>query len=147
MAAAVGQPAKASAGDQASGPVRLGPPTGGYYNPVAPALERTGDQELLGRLDRRAGTGAEVLAQAETFDRKHSGGNPTAADVLGNLEARAARTGRSPRVFKKAPSTQTARLLTVLVEFDPNANDDFSGFERPAAVGSEECVTEPRGRC
>jgi immune inhibitor A len=65
--------------------------------------------------------------------------------VLGNLEARAARTGRSPRAFKKAPSTQTARLLTVLVEFDPDANDDFSGFERPAAVGAEECVTEPPG--
>jgi len=33
----------------------------------------------------------------------------------------------------------------VLVEFNPNANDDFSGFERPAAIGSEECVTEPPG--
>jgi immune inhibitor A len=150
MAAAVGQPAPASAGDQASGPVRLGPSTGSYYNPVAPALQRTGDQEALGRLDRRTGTAtvapsAKVLAQAEAFDRKHAGGNPSAANVLGNLEARAAKTGRSPRAFKKAPSTQTARLLTVLVEFDPNANDDFSGFERPAAIGAEECVTEPPG--
>jgi immune inhibitor A len=33
----------------------------------------------------------------------------------------------------------------VLVEFDPNANDDFSSFERLAAVGAEECVTEPPG--
>ena len=33
----------------------------------------------------------------------------------------------------------------MLVEFNPNANDDFSGFERPAAIGSEECVTEPPG--
>jgi len=57
----------------------------------------------------------------------------------------AAKTGKSPRAFKHAPSTQTAKLLTVLVEFNPNANDDFSGFERPAFVGAEDCVTEPPG--
>jgi hypothetical protein len=77
MAAATGS-ATASAGDRASGAVRLAPSTGGYYNPVA-------------------------------------------------------------------PSTQTARLLTVLVEFNPNANDDVSGFERAAAIGSAECVTERPG--
>jgi immune inhibitor A len=151
MAAAVGRPAPASAGDPASGPVRLGPSTGSYYNPVAPRLERTGkEREALGRLDRGAGTAslapsAKVLAQADAFDRKHSAGFPPAAEQLGALEARAAKTGKSPRAFKKAPSTQTARLLTVLVEFDPNAADDFSGFERPAFVGAEECVTEPAG--
>jgi hypothetical protein len=63
MAAATGS-ATASAGDRASGAVRLAPSTGGYYNPVA-------------------------------------------------------------------PSTQTARLLTVLVEFNPNANDDVSGCRAP----------------
>ncbi|HSR28434.1 MAG TPA: protease, partial [Actinomycetes bacterium] len=141
MAAAVGQPAPASAGDPASGPVRVGPSTGSYYNPVAPRLERTGDErEQLGRLDRAAGKAslapsAKVMAQANTFDRKHSAGNPPAAEVLGALEARSAKTGKSPRFYKQAPSTQTARLLTVLVEFDPNAGDDFSGFERPAFVG------------
>ena len=57
----------------------------------------------------------------------------------------AAKTGKSPRAFKHAPSTQTAKLLTVLAEFNPNANDDFSGFERPAFVGAEDCVTEPPG--
>jgi hypothetical protein len=50
-------------------------------NPVAPALERTGDQEALGRLDRGTGTAtvspsAKVLAQAEAFDQKHSGRQP-----------------------------------------------------------------------
>ena len=151
MAAAVGQPAPASAADPASGPVRVGPSTGSYYNPVAPQLERTGDErEQVGRLDRTAGKAslapsAKVLAQADAFDRKHSAGNPPAAEVLGALEARSAKTGKSPRFYKQAPSTQTARLLTVLVEFDPNANDDFSGFERPAFVGAEECVTEPPG--
>jgi immune inhibitor A len=148
MAAAVSQPAPASAGDP--GPVRLGPSTGSYYNPVAPRLQAGDQQERLGKLARGAGAAklapsAKVLAQADAFDRKHSAGNPAAAEVLGSLEAKAAKTGKSPRAFKNAPSTQTARLLTVLVEFNPNANDDFSGFERPATVGAEDCVTEPAG--
>jgi immune inhibitor A len=139
--AAVSQSPSASAGDPASGGARLGS-SRTYYNPVAPQLERIGNQqERLGKLDRTANRSKltpspKVVAQAETFDRKHSGGNPPAAEVLGSLEAKAAKTGKSPRAFKKAPSTQTARLLTVLVKFNPNANDDFSGFERPAAVGS-----------
>jgi len=148
--AAISQSPPASAGDPASGGARLGSSTA-YYNPVAPRLERIADQqERLGKLDRGANRAklapsAKMIAQAEAFDRKHSGGNPPAAEVLGSLEARAAKTGKSPRAFKKAPTTQTAKLLTVLAEFNPNANDDFSGFERPTFVGSEECVTEPPG--
>jgi immune inhibitor A len=109
MAAAVGQPDPAGAGDPASGPVRLGPSTGSSYNPVAPQLERTGNErEQLGRLDRAAGKAglapsAKVLVQATIFDRKHSAGNPTAAEQLGALEARSARTGKSPRFYKQAP--------------------------------------------
>ena len=37
---------------------------------------------------------------------------------------------------------QRAKLLTLLVEFNPNANDDFSGFERPDPATGE-CFTEP----
>jgi len=84
-----------------------------------------------------------VLAQVGTFDRKNVEGFPPAAKQLGVLEAKAAKTGKSPRAFKKAPTTQTARLPTVLAEFNPNANDDFSGFERPAAVGSEDVNLTP----
>ena len=40
---------------------------------------------------------------------------------------------------------QGARLLAVLVEFNPNANDNFSGWERPDPETSE-CVTEPAKR-
>jgi immune inhibitor A len=47
---------------------------------------------------------AKVLAQAATFDRKHSAGNPTAAEQLGALEARSAKTGKSPRFYKQAPA-------------------------------------------
>ena len=105
MAAAVGQPAPASAADPASGPVRVGPSTGSYYNPVAPQLERTGDErEQLGRLDRAAGKAslapsAKVLAQADAFDRKHSAGNPPAAEVRGR-----SRPGR-PRPARARGST------------------------------------------
>jgi hypothetical protein len=38
MAAATGS-ATASAGDRASGAVRLAPSTGGYYNPAAPSTQ------------------------------------------------------------------------------------------------------------
>jgi len=41
--AAISRPGQASAGDHASGPVRLSPSTGSYYNPVAPNLERLGN--------------------------------------------------------------------------------------------------------
>jgi immune inhibitor A len=149
--AAVSRPFRADAGDRASGPVRLAPSTGGYYNPVAPSAELLNHQrEQLGRLDQARARStltpsAKVMAEANAFDRKQAAGFPPAARQLGRLEAMAARTGKSPRAFKHAPSTQTARLLTVLVEFNPNANDDFSGFQRPAAIGSAECVTEPAG--
>jgi immune inhibitor A len=135
LAAAVGQTARASGGGQGSGPVRLAPSTGSYYNPVAPQLELAGGQERLGTLGQGAkatlAPSAKVIAQANAFDRKHAEGFPPAAKQLGMLEAKAAKSGKSPRAFKYAPSTQTARLLTVLVEFNPNANDDFSGLRAP----------------
>ena len=43
------------------------------------------------------------------------------------------------------PAVQHARLLVIPVEFNPNANDDFSGFERPDADDPTGCVTEPPG--
>ena len=48
--AAVSRSTPAAAGDPASGPSRLGPQSGGYYNPVAPRLERGSQQERLGKL-------------------------------------------------------------------------------------------------
>ena len=54
--------------------------------------------------------------------------------------ARAARGDRQPhgpqpalrsRGRSGAAAVQQARLLTLLAEFNPNANDDFSGWERP----------------
>jgi immune inhibitor A len=80
--------------------------------------------------------------------RKHNQGFPRAAAGLAKAEAKAVATGENPRKFKKAPATQEARLLTVLVEFNPEAEDDFSGFNRIIDINStpgEDCVVEPAG--
>ena len=56
-------------------------------------------------------------------------------------EQKSVKSGQNPRQIKQAKATQTAKLLTVLVEFNPNANDDFSGVQVPATVfGDRTCV-------
>jgi immune inhibitor A len=86
---------------------------------------------------------------AKKIDQKYSSGNPVTGRILAQREAQAMKTGRNPAdfIFKKAGQTQTAKLLTLLVEFDENAKDDFSGFSRPRTIGSaaNDCVTEPPG--
>ncbi|MFJ6196551.1 immune inhibitor A domain-containing protein [Micromonospora sp. NPDC092111] len=72
--------------------------------------------------------------EARAYDRKFAGGNPLAARELARNEAKAIRTGLSPRKFKKAKSTQTAKLLTLLVEFNDQANDDFTNVMVPQTV-------------
>jgi immune inhibitor A len=103
---------------------------GAYINPVAPAFEQTEDQKI--RL-RRHGV-PTALDRAWDYERKHAGGNPLAARMLAAAERRALRTGRNPSRFKQAPETQTAKLLTILVEFDPSVTDDFSGTMVPRTV-------------
>jgi immune inhibitor A len=109
-----------------------------YFNQVAPADSRdTGDVNL---------TRADDLAKQASVAAKHATGFPPAAKTLARREALADKTGRSPRQIARSEGVaevQHARLLVVPVEFNPNANDDFSGFERfDAAQG---CVTEPPG--
>ncbi|MYS83356.1 M6 family metalloprotease domain-containing protein [Streptomyces sp. SID5474] len=82
--------------------------------------------------------------RARQFDRKFAEGNPAPARRLARAEAIAARTGKSPRAQTEA-ARQDARLLTVLVEFDDRADDDFSGFSRPTSIADPTCVTEPPG--
>ncbi|MFF5207374.1 hypothetical protein [Streptosporangium sp. NPDC000396] len=91
-----------------------------------------------------------MTSESGKIDQKFSVGNPAAARVLAAREAEAIRTGLNPAdfLFKKAKTVRTAKLLTLLVEFNDKADDDFSGFRRPASVDSEdpaECVTEPPG--
>ncbi|MET1131957.1 MAG: immune inhibitor A domain-containing protein [Aeromicrobium sp.] len=123
----------------------------GYINYVAPRAEAafTPDQALKVNGKRVSQKSADkqqqALIKAKQVDRKHSQGNPVAARQLARVEAESLRTGRSPkqvrdRRFKKAKSTQQAKLLTILVEFNEQANDDFSGSYVPDGFGSDTCV-------
>ncbi|MFD6447296.1 immune inhibitor A domain-containing protein [Promicromonospora sp. NPDC060204] len=91
------------------------------------------------------GVDASVQAASDEIDKKFAGGNPTAARKLAELENEAVVTGSSPRHikhsrYKRAPQTQEAKLLTILVEFDENANDDFTDQMVPTYWGSSECM-------
>jgi len=82
------------------------------------------------------------------IDRKFSGGNPLAAKALAERERQAVATGRNPSdfLYKRAKTTKTAKLLTLLVEFNDQANDDFSGWSHPKTIYDvDDCVTEPPG--
>ena len=67
-------------------------------------------------------------------DRKFSQGNPVTASQLAKNEAKAVRTGKSPSDFKGTPNQQEAKLLTILVEFNDEANDDFGDTMVPSTV-------------
>ena len=56
--------------------------------------------------------------------------------MLAKQEQQAAKTGKNPSEFryKNAKQTQVAKLLTILVEFNPNANDDFTNTMVAGAV-------------
>jgi immune inhibitor A len=109
-----------------------------WMNTVAPKFTQHHDDKVLAS---KAGVKKSALDEAWDYEKTYTGGNPKAARQLASLEQKAAKTGKNPRQIKQAKATQTARLLTILVEFDPNAHDDFSGVEVPASVfGSRECV-------
>ncbi|MGC0419036.1 immune inhibitor A domain-containing protein [Embleya sp. AB8] len=87
----------------------------------------------------------------EEIGNKNHEGNPRAASQLRRLEAESRRTGKSPEQLKAEGSgkavgaKQEAKLLTILVEFNDQANDDFSGFNRRKSVDDASCVVEPPG--
>ena len=129
----------ASAGRAAAGAAGGG--GDGYINYVAPQAEPqispdTKPSDLTRRAARR------TQARAAAIDRKFAGGNPVAARQLAKTEARAVATNKNPAAFKKRAATpQTAKLLTLLVEFNPAANDDFTDLQVPATVfGDRTCV-------
>jgi immune inhibitor A len=117
-----------------------------YINYVSPRDEKSvpGDTKIdkNGTVTKPA---PDAMSRAKQIDAKHAGGNPVTARQLAKLEAQAQKTGQSPKQiksqYKNAKSTQTAKLLTILVEFDQSANDDFSGTMVPATVfGDRTCV-------
>jgi immune inhibitor A len=115
-----------------------------YINYVAPRAEKAFGTDVKVGKGQGKGAANDALAKALKFDAKHAKGNPVAARELAKLEAKAIRTGKSPKELKKpykdAKSTQTAKLLTILVEFDESANDDFGDVMVPEAFGAENCV-------
>ncbi|MGV9766699.1 immune inhibitor A domain-containing protein [Micromonospora tulbaghiae] len=122
-------------GSAAAQPARSAPATIGadehYINYAEPEVQPdTGGKEVKGR----DGVFSSPADEARAYDRKYAGGNPIAARELAKLEAKSIRTGQSPRKIKKAKSTQTAKLLTLLVEFNDKANDDFTDVMVPKTV-------------
>ncbi|HLT10840.1 MAG TPA: immune inhibitor A domain-containing protein [Micromonosporaceae bacterium] len=109
-----------------------------YINYVEPRVQPDHGSETV---KGPGGIKYSPVDEALAYDRKFSQGNPVTARGLAKLEAQAIKTGSSPRKIKKAPNTQVAKLLTILVEFNENANDDFTNVLVPETVfESRECV-------
>ena len=114
-----------------------------YINYVAPRIERQSDGPEAAGVGGVLGPTSygSALEQALAIDAKYAGGNPRDARQLAKLEAQAIKENKSPRQIKQAKGTQEARLLTILVEFNNTANDDFTGTMVPETVfESRECV-------
>ncbi len=113
----------------------------GYLNRVAPADSPATPDLKASQLKEYARKNAEAA--------KSHLGYPPAARALARREALANKTGESPRTIARTkqgmPSVQHARLLVLPVEFNPHANDDFSGFARYDANDPSGCATEPAG--
>ncbi|MEU8409314.1 immune inhibitor A domain-containing protein [Micromonospora sp. NPDC048842] len=102
-----------------------------YINYAEPEVQPdTTGREVKGK----GGIYTPAAESARAFDRKHARGNPVTARQLAKDEAKSLKTGQNPRKFKKSPTTQTAKLLTLLVEFNDKANDDFTGVMVPKTV-------------
>nr|WP_311132601.1 immune inhibitor A domain-containing protein [Nonomuraea gerenzanensis] len=112
-----------------------------YINYAPPAVPDDPEQPTLNEARSRS------LTPAQKFDRKFNSGNPVTGRILAAREDQAIKTGRNPAewIFKNTKQTRTAKLLTVLVEFNEQANDDFSGFNRLRSTQGEadDCVVEP----
>ncbi|MFG1954343.1 hypothetical protein [Micromonospora sp. NPDC048830] len=102
-----------------------------YINYAEPEVQPdTAGKEVKGA----DGVYTAAADEARAYDRKFAGGNPVTARQLAKLEAQSIKTGESPRQIKQAPATQHAKLLTLLVEFNDQANDDFTDVMVPKTV-------------
>ncbi|MFD4422367.1 immune inhibitor A domain-containing protein [Agromyces sp. NPDC058484] len=130
-----------------------------YMNYVEPRAEEAFGTDLLVTEGVNAEQSRSAMEVAEAVDQKFASGNPIAAQGLAQLEAASIETGKSPkelkrerdrdrdrdknrhgkRDYKQADETQEAKLLTILVEFNPNANDDFTGTQVPTEFGATDC--------
>ncbi|SDZ35757.1 immune inhibitor A [Micromonospora pattaloongensis] len=102
-----------------------------YINYAEPAVQPdTYGKEIKGK----GGVYGSAIERTKAYDRKFATGNPLTARQLAKLEAKSIKTGKSPRNIKQAKTTQVAKLLTILVEFNDKANDDFTGTMVPSTV-------------
>lgn len=113
-----------------------------YMNYVAPRAESelSSDDEAVVDLNgnKTGSPSAETaLEHAKAVDQKFAQGNPTAARQLAKIEAKAQKTGKSPKNLKQSKSTQEAKLLTILVEF--GGTEDFSDLQVPTEFGATTC--------
>jgi immune inhibitor A len=98
--------------------------------------------------DGRVGRAAEPDWFTEAVQQHHTG-FPPAAQELARREAVASRTGQDPAALLRksgAEPRQQARLLTLLVEFNPDADDDFSGWSRPDHPSGARGLRDRAGR-
>ncbi len=128
----------------ADSPTGASESSGYYINYAAPQIERAyANDKAVGSIAKGKVDVKDVVARAEAFDAKYAQGNPVTARELAKLEAKAITSGKSPKSiknrYKGAKSTQEAKLLTILVEFNENANDDFTGVQVPEAFGATTC--------
>ncbi|MBP2705775.1 immune inhibitor A [Microbispora sp. RL4-1S] len=122
------------------------PSAGDHYINYAPPRVQSDVSVIDEKVPSKGARRTAALAQA--IDHKFASGNPVAARVLAKHEKQAIRTGKNPFdfIYKKANTTKTAKLLTLLVEFNDQANDDFSGWSHPKTIDDvNDCVTEPPG--
>ena len=109
-----------------------------WMNTVAPKFGQGHDEKVPATKD---GVKKTALDEAWDHEKTYTGGNPKSARQLASLEQKANKAGQNPRQIKQAKGTQTAKLLTILVEFNEAAADDFTGVMVPETVfGSRECV-------
>ncbi len=113
-----------------------------YMNYVAPRadnmVEVPADAPIANTTGQmKRSVSGKALEKAAEHDHKFAQGNPKAAKQLAKTEAKALKTGKSPKQLKKSKTTQQAKLLTILVEFD--GTDDFSDLYVPTEFGATEC--------
>ncbi|MFK4762845.1 immune inhibitor A domain-containing protein [Microbacterium sp. ZW T5_45] len=112
-----------------------------YMNYVSPRAEGafdSSDDSAITPGSARNPFGGSALEHANDYDKKFAQGNPMAAKQLAKLEAQSIKSGKSPRSLKKSKTTQQAKLLTILVEFD--GTDDFSDVYVPTEFGATTCM-------
>ena len=112
-----------------------------YINYVSPRAEgafEASDDSAITSGSAGGPYGGSSLERAEKNDEKFAQGNPVAARQLAKTEAQSIKTGKSPKALKHSKTTQQAKLLTILVEFD--GTDDFSDVYVPTEFGATTCM-------